>query len=287
MSTVPESRSSSQESTGTPLAQPLPARTYLIVSAVGLVLSIGLLLFLVFGAQRILAAGLDHRVFYVLLVPLGLSAAAFAFGAMNSSGTFTAEGTKRVGLAGPAMFAALVVVGGFFLVPDGGLHTLAVRVDSASGGSAVAGARVTLDWGAQRLTQVTDENGQASFLGLPRGASDVRVSVEAAGYLPTSETFPEAPSDPVVRLALEPAPISSEIRGTVLDRTGSPLSGVYLSFDSGLASDTTDAAGNFSVTLPRAPGARVGVIGTRDGVAGMNTEFVVTEGTPITLRYGN
>lgn len=53
--------------------QPLSPRTYLVVSGVGLGVSIGLLLLLIFGAERILAAGLDHRVFYVLLVPLGLS----------------------------------------------------------------------------------------------------------------------------------------------------------------------------------------------------------------------
>ncbi len=287
MSTLPENQSPSIEMTGAQLPQPLPARTYLIVSAVGLVLAIALLLFLVFGSGRILAAGLDHRVFYVLLVPLGLSAAAFAFGAMNSSGTFTGEGTKKVSLAGPAMFAALVVVGGFFLVPDGGTYTLAVRVDDSSAGRAVPGARVTLDWGAQRLTQTTDESGQASFLGLPRGGTDIRVSVEAAGYLPARQSLDEVPTNPVLRLTLEPAAIATALRGTVLDSSGTPLPGVLLNFDSGLASDTTDGSGNFAVTLPHAAGSLVSVIGVRDGIVGLNTEFVLAEGPPIVLRYGN
>src|SRR5690606_2327045 len=129
-------------------SQPLEARTYLTVSAVGLAVSVGLLLFLVFGADRIVAAGLDHRVFYVLLVPLGMSAAAFAFGAMKSTATFQGKSPRDVTLTGPAVFAAMVVLGGFFLVPEGGLRSVAVRVDRSAeeGGGPVPGAEVRLDW---------------------------------------------------------------------------------------------------------------------------------------------
>jgi len=289
MSTLSDPPDPDGSTPGESLRQPLPPGTYLVVSGIGLAVSVGLLLFLVLGAERILAAGLDHRVFYVLLVPLGLSAAAFAFGAMNSTGTFTKQGSQQVGLGGPAMFAALVVVGGFFLVPEGGTRTLAVRVDRnvEAGGGPVPGAQVTVDWGAQRLTQATDGTGQASFLGLPPGVGGVEVVVEAEGYLPARGAFESVPANGVLRLEMEPREVVTRVTGTVFDRgTGAPMQGVALNFGSGAAADTTDASGNFAVTLPVASGSRVLVIGTREGVRGLNTEVVVNEGTPIQLEFG-
>jgi len=289
LGTHPDSDRADVRATPAPVQQPLSPGTYLVVSAAGLAVAIGLLLFLVVGAERIMTAGLDHRVFYVLLVPLGLSAAAFAFGAMNSSGTFTQGGSKQVGLSGPAMFAALVVFGGFFLVPQGGLASLAVRVDrtAEAGGGPVAGARVTVDWGIQRLTQVTDETGQASFLGLPPGASGVEVAASADGFASERRVLEAVPPNGVVRLQLATVAPATRLRGTVFDReTGTPLPDVHLDFGSGDATATTDASGNFAVDLPASQGARILVVGTRGGVRGLNTEVVVSDALPIHLDFG-
>lgn len=271
-------------------AQPLEPRSYLAVSAVGLAVSVGLLLFLVFGADRIVSAGLDHRVFYVLLVPLGMSAAAFAFGAMKSTATFKGKRPGDVTLTGPAVFAAMVVLGGFFLVPEGGLRSVAVRVDRSTedGGGPVPGAVVRLDWGPQRLVQTTDATGQASFLGLPPGASGVTVSAEAEGFAPASRVVDAVPADGVIRVALRTRATLHELRGTVLDReTRAPLAGVVLSFGSGVAVDTTDAQGNFRISLAPPPGGRLSVIGTRGDTVGFNTEVPVAVDAPVTLLFGS
>ena len=290
MTTLPESHDFPEPPSVERSAQPLSPATYLAVSGAGLALSVGLLLVLVLGADRILAAGLDHRVFYVLLVPLGLSAAAFAFGAMNSTGTFTSQGKRQVGLTGPAMFAALVVAGGFLLVPEGGLLTLAVRVDRSveAGGGPVAGARVTIDWGIQRLTQTTDVNGQASFVGLPPGAAPIQVLAEAEGHTPERRTLPSIPPGNVVQLELAPQAYMTRVTGTVFDRqTRAPIEGVALNFGSGTAADTTDASGNFAVSLPLPTGARIAVVGTRDGTRGLNTEVIVNDAVAIQLDFGS
>lgn len=279
-------------SSGAPLdpgSQPLEPRTYVAVSAAGLAVSVGLLFFLVFGADRIVAAGLDHRVFYVLLVPLGMSAAAFAFGAMKSTATFQGKSPREVTLTGPAVFAAMVVLGGFFLVPEGGLRSVAVRVDRSAeeGGGPVPGAEVRLDWGPQRLVQVTDGSGQASFLGLPPGASGVTVSAEAEGFAPASQAVDPVPADGVIRLALRARSTLREVRGTVLHRvTRAPMAGVVLSFGSGAVIDTTDALGNFRISLDTPPGGRMPVIGTRGDTVGLNTEVPVVPDAPVTLLFG-
>ncbi|MDZ7779973.1 MAG: hypothetical protein U5R14_08595 [Gemmatimonadota bacterium] len=290
MSSDPSSvaRSGSGEANSRP--QPLEPRTYLTVSAAGLAVSVGLLLLLVYGADRIVAAGLDHRVFYVLLVPLGMSAAAFAFGAMKSTATFQGKSPRDITLTGPAAFAAMVVVGGFFLVPEGGLRSVAVRVDRSpeDGGGPVGGAQVRLDWGPQRLVQMTDATGQASFLGLPPTASGVTVSADAEGFTSASHVVEEVPADGVIRLALRTRSTLRELRGTVLHReTRAPVAGVVLSFGSGIAVDTTDALGNFGVALEPPSGGRLSVIGTRGDTVGFNTEVPVTAGTPVTLLFGS
>lgn len=280
----PESPASGAREPSNGDRQPLEPGMYLAVSAGGLAVSVGLLLLLVFGSDRIMAAGLDHRVFYVLLVPLGLSGAAFVFGAMKSRAIYRESGAREVTLTGPAFFAALVVVGGFFLVPDSGLRALAVRVDSEPAGGPVAGARIILDWGPQRLVQVTDASGQASFLGLPPGTSALTVGAEADGHAAVQRTLEEIPANGVVRITLPVRADSLRVAGTVIDREArQPVEGVILSFASGAAVDTTDALGNFGVLLLRPTTGRVVVIGTLDGSVGLNTEVPVQAETPLTL----
>ncbi len=289
MTTGPEGPRESEGTRSGAESQPMEPRSYLAISAGGLAVSVGLLLFLVFGADRIVAAGLDHRVFYVLLVPLGMSAAAFAFGAMKSTATYQGGAPQKVTLTGPAVFAALVVAGGFLLVPEGGLRSIAVRVDRAAdeGGGPVPGAQVRLDWGPQRLVQVTDASGQASFLGLPPGASGISVSAEADGFEPASRSVDAVAADGVLRMELRSRPTLINLRGTVLDRVSrSPLGGVVLNFGSGVAVDTTDAQGNFAVSLSPPVGGRMVVIGTRGDAVGLNTEVLVIGDAPLTLLFG-
>jgi hypothetical protein len=165
-----------------------------------------------------------------------------------------------------------------------------VRVDraGADGGGPVSGALVRLDWGPQRLSQVTDPSGQAAFLGLPPGVSGITVSAEADGYAPTSQALETVPADGVVRLTMTGRTTPLRITGTVLDReTRAPLAGVVLSFRSGAAVDTTDALGNFDVSLAPTSEGRVLVIGTRDGAVGLNTEVPLAPDTPVTLLFGS
>lgn len=271
-------------------AEPLRPGSYVALAAGGLLVSIGLLLFMVFQADRIVASGLDHRVFYVLLVPLGLAAGAFAFGAMRSTAAFSGKvGAHEVRVTGPAVFAALVVVGGFFLVPaGGGASTVVVRVHGDEDGDpGVAGASVVVDAGQSRLTGVTDASGQAVFAGLGREAvaAGLVVAVTADGYEAVRRTLDGPPAGGVVDIALTARPLV--ITGTVLDRaTRRPLEGVVLDFGSGIATDTTDARGNFRVELPRATGSRVMVLGERDGRVGVDTEVPVESAAPVTLLFG-
>ena len=51
--------------------QPLSATVYVVISLVGLTLTIGLLLLYIFKAPQLIQNGINNQVFYVLLIPLG------------------------------------------------------------------------------------------------------------------------------------------------------------------------------------------------------------------------
>src|ERR1039458_967624 len=78
-----------------------------------------LLFFMIWKAEELVALGLTGRVYYIVLLPLGLAAAAFLFGVVKSYATYRGRqlGGKLV-LGGPIIAFLLVVILGFVLVPD-------------------------------------------------------------------------------------------------------------------------------------------------------------------------
>ncbi len=96
-----------------------------------------LLLLLIFEAERLAAFGLLERVYYLVLVIMGLTAAVFLFGVLPSK-TSQAEyegkvfgGTLRLG--GAALGAALIVVGGYLFAPNATTFPLTVYVHGEAG----------------------------------------------------------------------------------------------------------------------------------------------------------
>ena len=60
---------------------------------------------------------------------------------------------------------------------------------------------------------------------------------------------------------------------------------VVLNFQAGLAVDTTDAHGNFSVVLPYPPGAQIPVRAIHNGVTGINDRVTIPEAAALTLFF--
>ncbi len=271
--------------------QPLSPWAYMGVSGVGFLVAVGLLLFFVFQGPRLVGLGFDQRVFYFLLVPLGLATAAFTFGGMRSFASLTQNVLSGpLELGGPVVAALLVVVGGFFLVPESGPFALTVRVHGPDGrGDIVREGTVILDLGGDRRTRELGSDGGAVFSEIPNRflGTGVSVFVEAPGYAQTGGTVVASiPPDRVLFVAMEEASYSTEVTGTVVGQDGGPLGGIVLNFRSGLAVDTTDANGNFRVVLPEPPGASVPVMALREGVVGYNDTFTVPErGGTLTIRF--
>jgi len=207
---------------------------------------------MLWNAQLLAAFGLTGNYYYVVLLALGLAAAAFLFGVLQSYARFNGRnGWGVLELGGPIVGSALVVVGGFHLVPnplpfsvtvfvhgEGGIHDL-VPKDSGD---------VVMELGGKVQREQIGSNGTADFKDIPSSHRG-----EAAPLWFESEQFESA--HPEQRYVLSGDDIQFEVRrksgelsGRVQDENGNPVAGAKIEV-AGL-STTTDPMGHFEFTIP-------------------------------------
>jgi hypothetical protein len=184
------------------------------------------------------------------------------------------------------LLAAVVIV--FTLVPDEAeAGSLTVRVHGPAGVSDfMTNGEVTLDVGTARSTHAIGPDGQVRFENIPDQAfaNGVRVIPHVPGYhAVTDTTFDAVPAGRVVQLGLAPTP--TRVYGTVVDAQRTPVGDVVLNFQAGVAIDTTDAQGNFSVMLPYPPGAQIPVRAIRNGITGLNDRITIPDAAALTLFF--
>jgi len=144
---------------------------YAIISLISFLLGSLLLFFMVWKAEKLEALGLTGKLYYIILLPLGLSVAGFLFGVVQSYATYTGEqlGGKLV-LGGPIVGFLLVVILGFVLVPDPSTFPLTVFVHGPGGPQDTVlqnSGEVLMDLGGDRQEAPIGKQGQAYFRALP------------------------------------------------------------------------------------------------------------------------
>jgi hypothetical protein len=210
--------------------QPLSPKAYGVIAVVGVVLVIATICLYALGVPRFVQAGMQDRVFYLILILAGLVSAAFLSGVMHS---FAHVQHRKLGLlvrlGGPTAVAFLVVVGCYWLVPPPKtLFDLTVRAHSQDGGPLVTSGSVTIEFGASIRTEAFGVNGEANFKGLPSEfktrALNVLPQVEGYNKVWQRQTQREdtlelslAPEHPQTFLngSISPAPTGKKIRMTI------------------------------------------------------------------------
>ena len=154
-------------------------------------------------------------------------------------------------LGGPVVVFALVVIGGFVLVPNQSAFPVTVYVHGEAGTHDVVlrnAGLVIMDLGPDRRQETIGDKGQVSFSGIPAGfrGQEVPVWVEAEGFEPV---------DPEQKHRLDGSSLYLCVRrkaallaGRVQDEAGHPIAGAVVRVR-GL-SVTTDASGYFEMNLP-------------------------------------
>jgi hypothetical protein len=247
-------------------------------------------LLLIGMAPRLAAYGLTGYVVYLVLIPLGLGAAAFLFGAMRSLAEYQGTlwfGTLRLG--GPVVVFAMVVLGGLILPKPSRVQAVVHVFGPGGADDVIRQGTVRLTLGQSVLVQPIDLNGAAyfpdlssEFLGAP-----VEISAQVEGYRNRPSPARTLPPNGVIRLDLDKIPpvrLSTTIFGTVLGAADHrPREGVDISVEYGLAIGTTDRLGNFRFQVPRPENARVKLTASQQGKTGFD-DFV-TLPSPGTILF--
>jgi hypothetical protein len=165
--------------------QPSSPTFYAILSLLACLLGVGLLFLFITVAGDPNTGG---PVFYIVLIAMGAAASSFLFGSMQS---YAAYSGKVLGglmeLGGPVVLFALVVIGGFWLVPRAGSFDVTVYVHGPGGKTdrvLTNRGKVMMELGQFPRTALIRENGDAHFDGIPSEFFDreVLVMIEADGF---------------------------------------------------------------------------------------------------------
>jgi hypothetical protein len=140
---------------------------YALLTGIGLIAAIAMLFVLIRYSPSLAADGTLDRIYFLLLVILGLTSAAFLFGAMRSYATFTGKVLSgNLELGGPAVLAVLIIVGGFLLAPSATTFSITARVYDEKG-TPISGGNLMLYIGPDTRTAPINANGEADFKEIP------------------------------------------------------------------------------------------------------------------------
>jgi Carboxypeptidase regulatory-like domain len=225
------------------------APNYARVSFVAFLCGVAVLILLIVNAEKLSRFGLSQQVYYLILVLIGLTAAGFLFGVLQSTATYVGKfwgGTLR--LSGSVVGVALVVIGGYYFIPKATFFPLTVYVHGEGGPQDIVlrgTGRVFLKLGPEISSELIGENGQAVFPRIPADYRGQQVPgwVESDDYEAINPTVTIAGSN--VDLIVKKKINHFKLAGTVLDDHGNPLPGVRVALPAYRMEDTTNNEGRF------------------------------------------
>ena len=244
---------------------------YAVISFISFMAGMGLLCLFIFKAKDLVAQGIDAKIFYVLLIPFGISTAAFCFGAMNS---FAGYQGKMLGgnlqLVGPIVGIFMTVVGGFTLVPDTSSFDITVFVHGLKGQHDIVlknTGEVMIDIGGDRRTEKIGAKGEVSFRSIPANFRNQPVSifVIADGFEPANSDKKYDLKEKSVYFMVRKDDSRSKISGCVRDADNKPLKDVDINLPNCLLVRTGDD-GCFKMQIPpECQKEKITVTASKDG----------------------
>ncbi|MEO8400070.1 MAG: carboxypeptidase-like regulatory domain-containing protein [Ignavibacteriaceae bacterium] len=261
--------------------------TWVYISGAAFLISILLAVLLIIFSGKLSSYGITKSFYYIILIPIGLCAAAFLFGAMHSHAKYVGKNSYgQLELTGPVVIFCLVIAGGFYLAKPDSSFLLTVRVQ-AENNKTINKGTVTADFGSQRLKREIGENGEVLFAEVSSQfiGKKINLNAEVEGYKIKNETVQTIPDDKIIYLDLEKRKDSTLVRGTVIDSAGNPISDVFIDFESGLASTSSDNTGRFNLTIPEPVGASVLLIASKNGKVGYKEYVTIPERNSLIINF--
>jgi len=219
----------SRSKTNTP-KQPSIA-TYIIISAVGFLLSIFCVYYYLHFIQGNVTEAVSQKVFYLILILFGISTSALVFGVMNSVGVLKGENTgTKYYLTGPVVGVVLVVLGGFYLPGNPAKQILSVRVLNEQH-TPVTNGKVILYFSHYTREQFIDDKGSAVFSDISGDdlTDKIKIDVTSDGYSRlTFDTLLKKPAP--IQIILSQTRVI-HISGKVTNADEMPISDVEITVD--------------------------------------------------------
>lgn len=256
------------------------------VSFFFLVLAILMIVF----APNIAGIGITKSIYYIVLIPVGLTSAAFLFGALRSSAKYSGKTSYgSIELTGPVVIFCLVVIGGFYFASPESEFLLTIRTNVVDEPEKILNyGSVILDIGDQRLDKKLNENGEVSFAGIPSRfiSTPVNIIPLIKGYKIKGSSLISIPDNRIIYLELEERKDSTLLRGRVINEVGNPVDSVIIDIESGLASALTDKNGLFTIIVPASRGETLLLTALKSGISGYREYITIPERGSIEIRFG-
>jgi hypothetical protein len=237
----------------------LSPRDYAMVAVVMAVLGVLLLLLFVGLIAKLLSADALNQFFYVVLIVWGLISSVVLFGVLKSYASLTYKHLNwMVELGGPAAFTAIILIGGFVLLPRTDTFDLTVR-PHGPGRPKITSGKLTVQFGNSSVTRDLDKDGEADFKGVPHKfwGRTVKVLPEIEGFRREFQTI-SIESDAVDVEMVEETPPKAFLKGILVPapRAGQ-VTTVLILGEAG--SELPDTNGRFQFTLRKRQGDTVRV----------------------------
>ena len=232
---------------------------------------------------------LNSQTYYIIIVLVAIVVSAFAYLAFPSTSSY--EGSLgplpgRFKLTGA--FVPFVVVLGFglYFKPDQESpfpFTINVYASDESNKPIDTG-EITLQYGKGGNFTKTISEGACTFNEVPHEYKGklVRYFPKVDGYVSRFDTVTIPKDGSPARIFLKKIPDSVTVSGLVTHRQN-PMPNVILVFGNGIAKDTTDAFGNFTVSLPLKDGAEIPLRAYTRGSLRYDNLVTLSQTVPMTI----
>lgn len=267
---------------------------WLIVSGIAFLFTLIASGILVFYGKQLEDIGIVGNVYYIVLIPLGFSSAAFLSGAMKSYASFTSNESFAYGklhLAGPIVIFILVVGGGFVMpnLNKEKYFDLKFRIiETERANNLLNEGKLILYIGKEPKTS-NIHDGEVIFYNIPTKFSNKSVKV-----LPVIENYQLADTNEIlissntdyIDLRVERTKESKEtaVRGLIVNSENAPVKNAFVDFGGGLASGYTNDKGIFSFTVPLSDGEKVSLTIQVDEVVKFSQEVTISSAIPLSLK---
>jgi hypothetical protein len=267
---------------------------WLIVSGIAFILTILASAILIFYGNQLESIGIAGIFYYIILVPLGFSAAAFLSGAMKSYASYTTHESFAYGkikLAGPVVIFALVVGGGFIMpnLDKEDQFNLKFRIISNDMATHLFNEGKFILYIGQEPKTANIHDGEASFFNIPESFNNKSVKI-----LPVIDKFQLAGSDEVlisykdnyidIEVERTKESLVTVIRGSIINSENAPVKNAFVNLESGLATGYTDQNGDFSFAVPKPSGEKVNLKVLVDGLVKYDEQVTLSSSIPINLK---